>query len=279
MNANPMLLNPKPRMPKLHSLWLKALRPSFKYLFVFAHMRSGSSLLVHILNSNAQIVGYGEMKTLYRDEDSLGVLLSKVSLFFDKKRLSETYVLDKIVQDELFVDTNLLNRSDVMCIFLVRDAIQSLPSITDMYVNLFPKFHENWSGGEKEALEYYKTRLNRLLQLAKGNRSVNKPLLVTYDEILNKPTELFSLLHKSLGVENTFTEQYVLHKATGVPVIGDFSDTIKSGRIQKDKRPVERTVSPCLIEDGQETYLMTLLELKQYCVSLKSDQFDNDRQT
>lgn len=245
------------------------MRPPFKYLFVFAHMRSGSTLLVHLLNSSPDIIGYGETKTVYDDSDAFCELLSKVSLFFEKKRLTETYVMDKIVQDELFVDTDLLKRSDVHSIFLVRDAIQSLPSITDMYVNVFPKYHENWTGGENEALDYYKTRLNKMLHLAKEKCSGNKPILVTYDDILNRSEEMFSTFQKTLGVQNTFSEQYALHKATGVPVIGDFSETIKSGKIQKEKPQLKRVVSPNLIEDGEYFYQQILQDLKRYCVSIK----------
>ncbi len=77
-------MNYQPKMLKLHSLYLSAFRPSFKYLFVFAHMRSGSTLLVHLLNSSPEIIGYGETKTVYTDEDSFCNLLSKVSQFFEK---------------------------------------------------------------------------------------------------------------------------------------------------------------------------------------------------
>lgn len=261
-------MNPQPKIPKLHSLYLRAFRPPFKYLFVFAHMRSGSTLLVHLLNSSPQIIGYGETKTVYTNEDSFCNLLSKVSLFFEKNRLSETYVMDKIVQDELFSQPELLNREDVRCIFLVRDAIQSLPSITDMYVNVFPKYHENWSGGENEALEYYKTRLSKLVDLAQQKHNGKKPIVITYDDIVKRPGELFSLFHENLEVENTFSDYYSLHKATGEPVIGDFSETIRSGKIQKEKRQVDMIVSPRLIEEGEQFYQQKLCELRQCCDSI-----------
>lgn len=268
MSASSSQLNPEPSFPRLRSLWLRALRPEFKYLFVFAHMRSGSTLLVHLLNSSRQIIGYGESKTLYNNTSAFDILLSKVALFFEKKRLSETYVMDKIVQDELFVQIDLLQRPDVRCIFLLRDATQSLPSITDMYIKIFPIYHENWTGGEKEALEYYQTRLQKLTHLAKEASNGNQPLVVTYDEIVNRPDDVFRLLHKTLGIENTFSDRYSLHKGTGVPVLGDFSEEIRTGRIQKSKRTLEQVVSPQLIERGEECYQQTLHELRKYCASI-----------
>ncbi len=268
MGASAKKLNPEPKLPRVHGLWLKTLRAPFRYLLVFAHMRSGSTLLVHLLNSSPQIIGYGESKTLYCNEADFDTLLSKVSLFFGKIRLSEKYVMDKIVQDELFVKTDLLHRPDVQCIFLLRDATQTLPSITDMYIRVFPQLHANWTGGENEALEYYQSRLNKLARLAEEASNGNKPILVTYDEILSCPEEVFKLLQNSLGIDNNFSDNYSIHKATGVPVIGDFSQEIRTGKIQRSKRRPEREISQHLIEKGECCYREAILNLRKCCQSI-----------
>ena len=55
-----------------------------RILFVLSHMRSGSSLLTHILNTNNEIIGYGETHIKYSSELDFKALLSKVYLRFKK---------------------------------------------------------------------------------------------------------------------------------------------------------------------------------------------------
>ncbi len=43
-----------------------------KMLFVCGHMRSGSSLLLHILNTNPEVLGFGEMHIKYHSEKDFG---------------------------------------------------------------------------------------------------------------------------------------------------------------------------------------------------------------
>ncbi|MCC7527319.1 MAG: hypothetical protein IT342_02280 [Candidatus Melainabacteria bacterium] len=253
--------------PELHSLWLKSFRPPFRYLFVFAHMRSGSSLLAHLLNSNPEIIGYGETKTVYDSEASFDRLLSKVSTFFEKRRLNEKYVMDKIVQDELFIETNLLKRADVSCIFLVRNAERSIPSITSMYAEIFPQLLENFKGGENEALEYYQKRLHKMQQLASMIPPSRIPIVLTYDELLNKTESVFALLHRELSLEHAFSNEYIIHKATGMPVIGDYSEAILSGKIQTNLEAVGQSVSPHLLELGKQAYEESLSKLRELCLS------------
>jgi len=40
----------------------------YRILLILSHMRSGSSLLTHLLNSNPEIIGYGETHIQYASE-------------------------------------------------------------------------------------------------------------------------------------------------------------------------------------------------------------------
>ncbi len=56
----------------LISLWKPfSPNPNQDYLFIMGHPRSGSSLLMHILESNDEIIGFGEYFTKYKDSKSL----------------------------------------------------------------------------------------------------------------------------------------------------------------------------------------------------------------
>ena len=50
-----------------------------KYLFIFSHMRSRSSVLSHILGSNSQICGYSELQIPYIDKASIEKMRSLLS--------------------------------------------------------------------------------------------------------------------------------------------------------------------------------------------------------
>ncbi|MDY7013544.1 MAG: sulfotransferase family protein, partial [Cyanobacteriota bacterium] len=50
----------------------------YRVLFILSHMRSGSSLLTHILNSNPEIIGYGETHLQYSSEADFKRLMLKV---------------------------------------------------------------------------------------------------------------------------------------------------------------------------------------------------------
>ena len=67
-----------------------------RYLFVLGHVRSGSSLLVHILNSHPEICAVGESWLLYDGEATFRKLVPFVHATLRKPFLTETYVVDKI---------------------------------------------------------------------------------------------------------------------------------------------------------------------------------------
>lgn len=249
----------------MQSLWLKSFRQPFKYLFVFAHMRSGSSLLTHILNTNPEIVGFGETKVEYLSHNSLDNLLKTNAKFFGKNRLSETFVMDKIVQDELFVDLSILKRPDIRCIFLLREPERSLASITKMYREVFPQFHDNFVGGEKEALKYYQLRLDRMSLLAEATENPQHCYFITFEQLIEKTDVVFAELKNFLGVTHAFSENYDLHKATGVAGIGDYSQSIKQGKIIREKDEALENLSPEIIELALAYYNSANMRLKAAC--------------
>lgn len=260
------------RMPRpddqkvlMQSLWLKSFRQPFKFLFVFAHMRSGSSLLTHILNSNPEIVGYGETKIEYLKHDSLNTLLKKNAEFFGKNRLSETFVMDKIVQDELFVDFSILKRPDVRCIFLLREPERSVASITKMYREVLPKLLDGFIGGEKEALEYYRHRLDKMSHLAEAAENSHNCYFITFDQLMERTDLVFSELKNFLGVTHEFSETYDLHRGTGVAGIGDFSQSIKQGKIVREKSAALDSLAPETIELALASYNTASTRLKAAC--------------
>src|SRR5690606_30087767 len=67
-----------------------------RYILVLSHMRSYSSLLCHILNSNPEVAGYVETHSSYASRADLWRLKRRVFLGTDAE-VGGRYVLDKIL--------------------------------------------------------------------------------------------------------------------------------------------------------------------------------------
>lgn len=85
----------------------KTERPN-QILFMLGHMRSGSSLLTHILNTNPEISGFGESHLKYSTKEDFKELIYQVHQTLGKWQVDEKYILDKILHDSHLVDETLL---------------------------------------------------------------------------------------------------------------------------------------------------------------------------
>jgi len=131
-----------------------------KILLLLSHMRSGSSLLTHILNSNSEIIGYGETHLEYSSELDLKKLMLKVYFHgqefttiqdVEKLKMSEKYVLDKVLHNNKFLTADFLASDKIVTIFLLREPKRSLKSILEL--------KPQWS--ESQVLNYYVERNRR----------------------------------------------------------------------------------------------------------------------
>src|SRR3981081_4049252 len=99
--------------------------PQAGYIFVIGHMRSYSSLLCHILGSNPAISGYAETHQSYFGSTDLRRLARKVRETKGAERLGP-YILDKMLHNGLAIAPNILQRSDIKIIFLIRPAEETI---------------------------------------------------------------------------------------------------------------------------------------------------------
>jgi len=93
----------------------------YKFIFLCSHMRSGSSLLTHILVSNPEIIGYGETHINYSSEANLNELVKKVYSKVKNYKMDENYVLDKVLHNNKFEDYHFLTSDHIKTIFLLRE--------------------------------------------------------------------------------------------------------------------------------------------------------------
>jgi hypothetical protein len=189
----------------------------YRYVFILAQRRSGSSLLAHILTSHPNFVGAGETHTTYKTAADLPKLIPRTCQLLRKLKLDGAYIVDKITMDQyLRQDEILLSPLIHKCVILIRAPEGSLKSLISHY--------GFW---ERTALGIYTSRLETLVRY--GSYLRERALLMEYDGLVDNTVETLAALTRFFGVEQPFKPNYITHKATGK--IGDPSANIFSGRI------------------------------------------------
>lgn len=231
-------------------------RPTpYKVLFILSHMRSGSSLLTHLLVSNPEIIGYGETHLEYTDERDFKALIFRLYWRFREMNMNHTYLLDKVLHDQKFMDSDFLRSDRIRSVFLLREPKRTLASILDI------KPHHN----EEQALEYYVNRLAALESYAKVINSKEKTLFITHDQILHQSSSVFESLQNHLQTRVGFSEEYKVLKTTGTRGIGDSSENIKAGRIIKQARKLEIPLSDRVVDKARSAFDRCHETLSNYC--------------
>ncbi len=200
----------------------------YRYVFILGHMRSGSTLLAHILANHADVVGAGETHIAYRTPADLETLVLKTCEFLRKPLLRETYVVDQINHDYV-ADEVLFSPRLYKCIILVREPSSTLKSMAA----LKGLVHAQWR--ETAGLKNY---LNRLETLAHyGMILRDRALLVEYDNLIDHSEETLARITSFLGLKSPLRANYETHRMTArVAGIGDPSDNIRLGQIMRTTR-------------------------------------------
>ncbi|MCC5896654.1 MAG: sulfotransferase domain-containing protein [Phormidium sp. BM_Day4_Bin.17] len=235
-----------------------------RVLLILGHMRSGSSLLTHILNHNPAILGYGETHITYESAEDFKQLMARVYWRCnDFKRLSDLqnlrmthqYVLDKVLHNKLLVDESLLTHPQVSMIFLVREPTGSLASLQKLKPYLT----------EQERFGYYKNRLIKLGDYAELVDNKEKTLWVTYEQLLNQTQPVLNRFQEFLGTKTEFSEQYKLLKTTGKRWVGDSNEKIKTGKIIRHPTTSDHALSNDIEAEANAIYQNTCQRLQTFC--------------
>lgn len=239
----------------------------YRVLFILSHMRSGSSLLTHIVNANPAVIGYGETHVEYASTEDFNTLLQKVywqtqdfSGLGDLKnlRMDHAYVMDKVLHDKKFISEDFLHHDQVYALFLLREPARSLNSILDL------KPHWN----EQDALDYYCGRLRTLARYAQLIDTPQRMMVVTYEQMLDQTAAALTTLQGFLQTPVPFSEEYQVLKTTGMKGVGDPKGNIKAGKIVRSQRPLTRQFNADLLQWAERTYGEVSAELVERCTSV-----------
>ena len=230
----------------------------YKAIFILGHMRSASSLLVHILNSNPEIIGYGESHIRYSSEQQLNKLLHKVYSRLGTWRMNHTYILDKLLHNSKLLDETILTSPNIYKIFLIREPEATLPSIL--------KIKPHWS--QEKAIDHYIARLSYLERYAEIINDKERSLAIVHEDFFQETENVFESMQTLLGVQQPFSEEYQVLQTTGNTGVGDSSANIKQGvMVRKTKKTNEASsvewTKPC-----QEPYDRCRATLSKYCSTI-----------
>ncbi|MEL6384579.1 MAG: sulfotransferase family protein [Cyanobacteria bacterium J06626_18] len=237
-------------------------------LWMLSHMRSGSSLLTHILNANPEVMGYGETHIRYESSEDFKRLMCKVYWEgqeyrtlsdWQKLTLQETYILDKLLHNNKLLDPDLLSSENIHVLFLVREPQRTLNSIRDL--------KPDWT--EAETLSHYCNRLKGLVTYAEKIDNPARSLLIRHDQLINESSQVFTALQTFLGTQAEFTEKYQLLKTTGAKHVGDHRGKIMAGQIVRTQRELKETVSQASVDQAQDVYQDCLQRLSQLSIPIK----------
>lgn len=227
----------------------------YKIILILSHMRSGSSLLTHILCSNPEIIGYGETHIKYSSEQDFKKLIFKVYWKRRIYQMNHRYVLDKVLHNSKFLQEDFLRSQNLYAIFLLREPEYVLPSMIETKPHI----------SETEALKSYTYRILMLENYARIINNRKRSFLLTYDQLINDSNSTFKDLKRFLNVKKDFLEEYEVFKTTGLRGIGDSVGYIKEGHIIRTPREINIQVRKELLEKGRICFNKCFSTLSNYC--------------
>jgi hypothetical protein len=230
----------------------------YQVLLVLSHMRSGSSLLTHILTSHDQVAGFGETHLSYATEADFKALFLKVYWAVRGFRMHHSYILDKVLHNQRLKNTDVLQASYIKIIFLIRQPAATIASLL--------KLKPHWD--EQAAVDYYCERLATLETYARQVNDRQKCFCLTYENLLNQTPQILQEMQRFLELAKPLSEEYQLNRRTGMRGVGDSSEKIKAGRIIRNPQVTEFQLTERAAELAATAFRNCQQTLQQHCQTL-----------
>jgi hypothetical protein len=216
-------------------------------LLILGHMRSGSTLLLHLLMTNPEIAALGERGAVYASKADLARLAVAARLARGSPFRPLRYVADQVNHNNLTPNTSLLRDARVKIAFLLRRPQPSIASIVELYR---AHYREPWS--VSRAVDYYVQRLGALMRLGESLPNPGCAALTTYEMLTESPQDTLDVLRKFLGLPRGFTQTYRTYPFTGT--YGDPGPHISAGRIVRKEPTADIPMSVSELERSTQAY-------------------------
>jgi len=220
-------------------------RPSV--LLLLGHMRSGSTLLLHLLMTNPEIAALGERGVVYDSSADFARLALAARIRHGGPLRVLRYVADQVNHDELTPHASLLRHRRVKVLFLLRRPEPSLRSIVELYR---AHYQQPWS--TSRALEYYVGRVKSLTRLGQSLSAQGNAALIRYESLTDAPQETLEALRVFLGLRRGFSPTYATYPFTGRH--GDPGPYIHAGRIIRERSATRIDLASSELERAAAAY-------------------------
>ena len=205
-----------------------------RMLFVLGHMRTGSSLLLHILASHRNIVGYGETHNVYTRTADFGATAANVYRSLRRLPGNEAYLLDKVLHKYQIARTEVLRHPSVRVIFMIRRPDTALSSMVRNEV----------VAGAEDACRHYAQQVEWVHRLSEI-LPVERWTCTTYSEFTQESDSVLRRIESFLELSAPLSERYDTNRHTGTRGVGDSSPHIEAGYIKRNiDRDVDLRVRP-----------------------------------
>lgn len=194
-----------------------------QFLLVLGHMRSGSSLLLHLLVNHPDIDGQGEQNTPYRSARDL--LRWRLRYHRRQGPLPQWphYLVDQVNHNCLTPNPDLLRREDLKVLLLLRAPQPTIASL----IKLSDRFYEGrWT--EEAAIAHYLDRYRKLAELA-DKLIPEHALALTYRDLTGQTEVCLAAIQGFLNLESSLSSHYQRQPFTGKR--GDPTEKIYTGRV------------------------------------------------
>lgn len=220
-------------------------------LFLMGHPRSGSSLLMHILTSNNEIVGYGEYLIKYTNLKSFDVAEFDIRRKAGKLFGSFQYLANQINHHSITPNLELLDLKNIKFIILLRKPKETLSSI----FLLAERKQKPMS--QDDITDLY---LERLQFLSTFIETVEKSqwIFTSYETLINDKEKELKKLSDFLKLNKSLTPNYQLKSYT--QIWGDPSENIKKGAIF-NTNSTQIPWNNNLLEEAEKMYETTISKL------------------
>jgi len=192
-------------------------------VFIIGHMRSGSSLVSHIIFSNSAVIGYGETHNKYEDVTDFGAVAARICRKTRQMPLGKRYFLDKVLHKEHIKDNKIMNHDAVSIVFITRRPDHAMSSIVENTPISDPK----------EAYDHYVGQVKYISKLSRTT-SKDKWIHVSHEDLIKNTASTFNLIEDLMDLPENLSESYEITKFTGKSPIGDPGPNISKGRIKRD---------------------------------------------
>lgn len=233
-----------------------------RHIFVISAMRSGSTLMQHVIAQPPCVLSAGETKIEYTGPEKLEALRKHLFTYeniSEGDRNSRPWVyLEKCVHDRYLPAIPPIENPQMRFVFILRHPHPALTSLMKL---------KGWPYTEsvESAHWYYTHRFASIIKLAEGIGEPENAYFLSYEDFLENPEPHLAALTRFLGFKEPLKSVYPEQKWTAKLSLGDVSENIRSRKIVSYEKKPLIDMPDELKASLEETYRTAQSELAILC--------------